>query len=213
MVRVYLRLEGYTLGKYDKKKPDEQLLTWRQKLLLDFHDVLYVLAGFMVIYMLFFRVVVVDGPSMNNTLVNGDRLLLISNVIYRTPEQGDIIVASKETFSNGNCVVKRVIATEGQVVNITGGVVYVDDVPLDEPYAEGITLARLDENAQKFPVTVPAGKVFVLGDNRGVSLDSRSLELGMIDEREILGRAVFLMLPGTDNGRQKADYGRIGAVG
>ena len=212
MIRVFLRLEGNVLGKYDKKKENDKPLTWQQKLLLDFHDVLYVLAGFMLVYMLFFRVVVVEGPSMHNTLLSGDRLMLISNVLYQNPKQGDIIVASKESFNHGECVVKRVIATEGQKVDIIAGNVYVNDVMLDEPYLDVDTFVRQDDKATQFPLIVGEGKIFVLGDNRTVSLDSRSKELGLIDEREILGKAVFLMLPGTDEGKQEADYGRIGVV-
>ena len=212
MICVLLRLEGNTLSKFDKKKDNEKKLTWQQKLLLDFHDILYVLAGFMLLYVLFFRVVVVEGPSMNNTLVSGDRLMLISNVFYQNPKQGDIIVASKKSFNHGECVVKRVIATEGQEVDIQNGRVYVDGEVLDEPYVDVMTMVRLDGKATEFPLTVGEGKVFVLGDNRTVSLDSRSKEIGLIDEREILGKAVFLMLPGTDGGQYEADYGRIGAI-
>ena len=199
------------MGKFDKKKENEPELTWQQRLLVDFHDVLYVLAGFMIVFMLFFRVVVVVGPSMYDTLVDGDRLVLMSNAVYRNPKQGDIIVASKQSFRNGECVVKRVIATEGQQVHIAGGVVYVDGVALDEPYIDVPTEVG-NYNQMTFPLVVGEGQVFVMGDNRGESLDSRNTELGLIDERQILGKAVFLMVPGTHNGTQEADYGRIGVI-
>ncbi len=211
MVCVYFCLEGNVLGKYDKNQENEKPLTWQQKLLLDFHDVLYVLAGFMIVYMLFFRVVVVVGPSMYDTLVDGDRLVLMSNVLYQEPKQGDIVVASKKSFRNGECVVKRIIATEGQEVNIAGGVVYVDGVEIDEPYIDSVTLLG-QYNQQEFPLVVEKGKVFVLGDNRGESLDSRSRDLGLIDERQILGKAIFLLMPGTHYDTQEADFGRIGAI-
>ena len=199
------------MGMFNKKSEDQKPLTWQQKLLLDLHDVLYVLAGFMVIYMLFFRVVVVVGPSMYDSLVDGDRLILMSNAVYRNPKQGDIIVASKDSFRDGECVVKRIIATEGQEVNIAGGVVYVDGVELNEPYIDEVTLVG-QYNATEFPLIVGEGKVFVMGDNRNESLDSRSNELGLIDERQILGKAIFLMMPGNHYGTQKADYSRIGVI-
>ena len=201
------------MGKIEGKEQNEKKLTWQQKLLLDLHDVLFVLAGFMIIYMLFFRVVVVEGDSMKTTLLDGDRLVLLSNVIYQEPEQGDIIVASKDSFRGGECVVKRVIATEGQEVNIAGGVVYVNGEQLPEEYLQKDIQTGLPMyHSLEFPLVVEEGKVFVLGDNRGASLDSRSMELGLIDERQILGKAFFLLMPGTDNGKTEADYGRIGAV-
>jgi signal peptidase I len=170
-----------------------------------------VLAGFMLVYMLLFRVVVVVGPSMYDTLLDGDRLVLLSNVIYREPEQGDIIVASKESFENGECIVKRIIATEGQTVDIDfrQGIVYVDGVALEEDYAH--TPTTLFEGVS-FPLTVEEGKVFVLGDNRDSSKDSRSPQIGLIDEREILGKAIFLLSPGTHYGREEANYDRIGVI-
>lgn len=204
---------GIPVGKYEKelKNMNEKPLNWKQKLILDVHDVLYVLAGFMVVYMLFFRVVVVVGPSMYDTLWDGDRLVLMSNAVYRQPEQGDIIVASKNSFRNGECIVKRVIATEGQEVNIAGGVVYVDGHALDEPYIDALTLVG-QYNQMEFPLIVGEGKVFVMGDNRGESLDSRSRELGLIDERQILGKAFYLLIPGTHGNTQKADRSRIGVI-
>ena len=163
----------------------------------------------MFIYILLFRVVVVVGPSMYNTLVDGDRLVLISNVLYRNPKQGDIIVASKESFRDGECIIKRIVATEGQTVDIDFqlGVVYVDGVALQEDYT--YTMTNMDEG-MKFPVTVPEGCVFAMGDNRNSSLDSRNPQIGFIDEREILGKAVFLMMPGTHGDTEKAQYDRIG---
>lgn len=204
------------MGKFDSKKAKKEAeegkkLTWQQNLMIDLHDLLYVLAAFMVIYMLFFRVVVVVGPSMYDTLLDGDRLVLLSNTVYREPERGDIIVASKESFENGECIVKRVIATEGQTVDIdfSAGIVYVDGVALDEEYAH--TPTTLAEG-MTFPLTVDEGKVFVLGDNRDSSKDSRNPQIGLIDEREILGKAIFLLAPGTHKGTEQADYDRIGVI-
>ena len=99
-------------------------------------DAIYIIAAILTVYMLFFRVVVVIGPSMYDTLIQGDRLLLVSSMVYKEPQQGDIVVCSKESFDNGQCFVKRVIATEGQTVaiNFAIGEVKVDGEILDEPY-------------------------------------------------------------------------------
>lgn len=201
------------MGKYESKtqKAADKPLTWQQKLLLDLHDILYVLAGFMIVYMLFFRVVVVVGPSMYDTLLDGDRLVLLSSAVYKEPQRGDIIVASKASFDDGECIVKRVIATGGQKVDIDfkAGIVYVDDVALTEEYT--FTPTTMEEGVA-FPLVVEEGKVFVLGDNRNSSKDSRNPEIGLIDERQILGKAIYLMMPGTHKGEHKADYSRIGVL-
>jgi len=176
------------------------------------HDLVYLLAGIMLILLLLVRVVVVKGPSMNATLVDGDYLLLISNVFYQNPQQGDVIVASKDDFKDGEPIIKRVIATEGQTVDIDfeAGIVYVDGIALDEPYTN--TPTNLEEGNQ-FPMQVQEGCVFVMGDNRNKSKDSRNPEIGLIDCREILGRAVFLLFPGSDEDQgYPRDFGRLGVV-
>lgn len=183
----------------------------KQVVLTTLHDLVFLLTGILVVLLLLFRIVIVSGPSMNNTLIDGDYLLLISNVFYTQPECGDIIVASKDTFKDGEPIIKRVIATEGQTVDIdfNAGIVYVDDVQLQEPYT--LTPTNLQEGIS-FPLTVEEGCVFVMGDNRNISKDSRSPEIGLIDCREILGKAFFLMFPGTDGGNISPDFGRIGGV-
>ena len=202
---------------FRKKKKDEQAentvekRTWQQSLVLDLHDLFYVLAVFMAIYMFFFRIVVVVGPSMYDTLVDGDRLLLISSTFYTEPEQGDIIVASKKSFENGECIVKRVIATEGQTVdiNFNTGVVYVDGIALEEDYI--YTSTTLYEGVS-FPLYVEEGHVFVMGDNRSSSKDSRNPQIGLIDEREILGKAVFLLSPGPERNTGGSIFDYFGVI-
>ena len=196
-------------GKKEEKETPK--LNWKQSLMIDLHDLLYVLAVFMVIYMLFFRVVVVVGTSMYDTLLDGDRLVLLSSAVYKEPERGDIIVASKESFNHGECIVKRVIATEGQTVDIdfVAGIVYVDGVALDEEYA--YTPTTRPEGVM-FPLKVEEGKVFVLGDNRDNSTDSRNPLIGQIDKRDILGKAIFLLSPGTNRGTEQVNYDRIGVI-
>ena len=198
-----------------RRKKEE--LSWQRNLLLYLHDLVYLLAAVILVFLLCFRVVVVSGTSMNHTLLDGDYLLLLGDVFYRNPEQGDIIVASKDTFDNGAPIVKRVIATEGQIVDIDfkQGVVYVDGKPLDEPYTW--TPTNLDEGV-KFPLEVDEGCIFVMGDNRNGSKDSRSPEIGLVDTREILGKVIFLFLPGTNgtdhkgNPNEPRDFTRIGVV-
>lgn len=175
------------------------------------HDLVFGLVGILLVFMFLFRMVVVSGPSMMQTLQDGDRLILLSNMFYTNPKYGDIVVASKDSFKDGEPIIKRVIATEGQKVDIDfqEGVVYVDDKPLDEPYTN--TPTNLKEGTT-FPLTVQKGCVFVLGDNRNDSLDSRSFEIGQIDKRELLGKAIFLAIPGVDKQTGKRDLNRIGVL-
>ena len=183
-----------------------------QESILDYlHDLIYILTAVLLLCLLCFRVVVVTGSSMYNTLVDGDYLLLISSTFYRQPQQGDVIVASKDSFDDGKPIVKRVIATEGQFVDIDfgAGIVYVDGVALDEDYT--YTATNLDEGVS-FPLRVEEGHVFVLGDNRNRSKDSRSPEIGQVDQREILGKAFFLLMPGTNKGNDPFDLSRIGVL-
>ena len=197
----------------ENEKPKRKAASKGSTFLLYLHDIIYLLAVVMVLLLVFFRIVVVSGSSMKNTLVDGDYLLLLSNVFYRNPEQGDIVVISKDSFDNGAPIVKRVIATEGQFVRFEGGKVYVGDSPelekmqlLNEPYISSPTLN------QQGVVEVQKGCIFVMGDNRSGSKDSRDPVIGQIDKREILGKVILLMLPGTDKGQQPPDYSRIGAV-
>ena len=184
----------------------------RSKNILSYlHDLVFGLVAILFIFMFVFRILVVSGPSMQQTLVDGDCLILVSNIFYNNPKYGDIVVASKDSFKNGEPIIKRVIATEGQTVNIDfeSGIVYVDDVPLDEPYTS--TPTNLYEGIS-FPVVVEEGCVFLLGDNRNDSNDSRSTSIGQIDKREILGKVLFLVLPGADTDTGKRDFNRIGVL-
>jgi signal peptidase I len=193
-------------------KKEEENPGLRESILDYFHDLIYILTVVVLLCLVFFRVVVVSGSSMYNTLLDGDYLLLISNVFYRNPQPGDIVVASKESFDNGAPIVKRVIATEGQTVDIDfgAGIVYVDGVALEEDYT--YTMTNMDEGV-KFPQVVEEGHVFLMGDNRNRSKDSRSPEIGQVDRRELLGKAIFLFVPGTHFGNDPFDISRIGVLG
>ena len=184
--------------------------SWQKTVLLYLHDLVYMLAAIMLVFLLLFRMVIVSGSSMYETLHNGDWLLLVSNVFYQEPEYGDIIVASKESFHSGEAIVKRVIATEGQIVDIdfNAGIVYVDGKALDEPYT--FTPTNYPEGVT-FPLLVKENCVFALGDNRNDSKDSRHPDIGQIDKREILGKAIFLIVPGGDVDNRR-DFSRIGVL-
>ena len=193
-----------------KKKEEESLSSCVLQYL---HDMIFMLAIIMVVFLLFFRMVVVSGPSMYSTLWDGDWLLVLSNVFYQNPEKGDIIIASKQSYNHGEPIVKRVIATEGQKVDIDfeAGIVYVNDVPLEEDYT--YTMTNVDEGME-FPLIVSEGCIFAMGDNRNRSRDSRYPDIGLIDHREILGKAVFLIDPGVGEEPYGGprDYNRIGVL-
>lgn len=198
----------------ERKKPNEKekKLTWQENLVLYLHDLVIYVSVILLVFLLLFRVIVVDGDSMYSTLWDGDYLLLVSNLIYPNPKAGDIVVVSKQSFDDGKPIVKRVIATEGQIVDIDfeNGIVYVDGLPIQEDYVNTPTNRQ---EGMSFPIIVDKGCYFVMGDNRNNSRDSRSPDIGQIDRREILGKAIFLMIPGTDGGLRTRDFGRIGAIG
>ena len=195
----------------DKKKEQKEEQNWKKSTVLYLHDLVYMLMAIVLTFLMLFRIIVVSGDSMYSTLLDGDYLLLLGNLFYQEPEHGDIVVISKQSFDNGKPIVKRVIATEGQTVDIDfeNAVVYVDNVPLEEPYINSPTSFN---EGMIFPLTVADNCIFVLGDNRGVSRDSRDPVIGQIDRREILGKAIFLMLPGTSHGNLARDTGRIGVI-
>ena len=196
-----------------KKKGQQEELSWQESLMMTLHDALSLVAVVVVVFVLLLRIVVVNGSSMYSTLWHNDYLLVMSNVICGEYEPGDIIVASKQSFNDGEPIIKRVIATEGQTVDIDfgAGIVYVDGVALEEEYA--YTPTNVSEGVA-FPLTVAEGCVFAMGDNRNRSRDSRYPDIGLIDEREVLGKAVFLLIPGTGEGDNYSsrDFSRIGVL-
>lgn len=138
------------------------------------------------------RPVNVNGRSMENTLLNDDKII-ISNFFY-TPKVGDIIVVAHNDNLDKE-IVKRVIATGGQSVKIDGetGEVFVDGILIDEPYISSSTTAS--SMNWEFPEVIPEGKLFVMGDNRELSADSRSSTIGLIDEKDVLGQALTIIYP------------------
>ena len=148
------------------------------------------------IFSFFFRIIQVDGESMVPTLDNGDKLI-VWGAGYE-PQRGDVVIVDSYT-AYGKPLVKRVIAKGGDVVNIDyqAGTVSVNGEVLQEAYIAEPTYLGYDVT---FPYTVPEGTVFVMGDNRNESLDSRSSYVGCIDERDILGKVLLCFLPVSDFG-------------
>ncbi len=155
-------------------------------------NITFILSAIIIIFIFLLRIVGVDGESMMPTLHHKD-WLVISNLFYE-PEQGDIVVLSKDSFLDGKMIVKRVIATENQTVDIDfeNGIVYVDGKELPEPYIAEPTRRNI---SMTFPATVPDNCVFVMGDNRNHSADSRDASLGMVHKSCILGRLLLRVLP------------------
>ena len=154
------------------------------------HTLVYAVAIVVLLLTFFLRLVDVSGTSMVPTLQSKDKVI-VTNFLY-TPQDGDIVVISHGA-EYSDPIIKRVIATEGQSLYIdfeTGSVV-VDGKELKEDYIQGFTHA---EDAE-IPSVIPDGKIFVMGDNRGVSLDSRSKEIGLIDKDDIIGKAQFVVFP------------------
>ncbi len=168
----------------EKKERGSEVLDWLQ-------CIVTALAFCVILFTFFISPSIVVGSSMYPTLEEGD-FLLITKHFYQ-PKYGDIVVLRKEAFKT-EPIVKRVIATAGQTVDIDfqEGVVYVDGTPLDEPYVNSPT-----NEPESFtePVTVPEGCIFVMGDNRNRSTDSRYEKIGCVDIRMILGKAILRVVP------------------
>lgn len=146
------------------------------------------------------RITPVVGDSMYPTLHSGD-VMLVRDLGYTDPQPGDIVVLTKEFDAAEGPIVKRVIAVGGQTVEIDydAGTVTVDGQVLDEPYINEVMTTPWYGGLTS--VTVPEGSIFVMGDNRNHSNDSRDVTLGTVDVRYLLGKAELICFPFQHMGR------------
>ncbi len=172
----------------EKKPAVQQAYEWVESFAL-------ALACMVLLFLFFFKYVTVDGHSMEDTLENGQKLIITGVGGY---ENGDIVVICEP--GTNKPLVKRLIARGGQTVNIDfeTWTVYVDGVALDEPYIKREINANMKRDQFTGPITVPEGYVFVMGDNRNRSSDSR--HFGCIDERAILGKVLLRVTPFAEFG-------------
>lgn len=180
--------KGYIYYDYHKKTEKEELIEIAWKSVFNWLTVIVVmLAVLTFVWSMFFRVVEVDGNSMLPTLQDGDKLVVYT--FNYTPEHGDIIVANMD---DDTVLVKRVIATENQNVNVdyNNSSVYVDSLLIEESYILDVDF-NPHEDEIEYPHSVPAEHLFLMGDNRNSSKDSRSSAIGDIDADSVLGKVVF----------------------
>ncbi len=189
------------MSKPRKRLTPEDIEALEQKKRSNAYDWIQCLASALivcvVIFIFFVRVIDVKGTSMYPTLNNQDKML-VSDLFYK-PKVGDVVVFTKDEYDPDKALVKRVIATEGQEINIDFdlGIVYVDGQAIEEDYINELTTTKLDFIG---PQTVPEGCVFVMGDNRNMSTDSRKSEIGMVDNRLIIGKVYCVIFPLTSFG-------------
>ena len=190
----------------EKKEPE----SWESTAYCCAQALITAVVGVVVLFTFFIRLIGVSGGSMQDTLYTGDRLLVL-NSIFCDFQPGDVVVVNDYNAGLNETLVKRIVAVGGQTVDIDfdAGIVYVDGQALDEPYAKEPTYKS---EGTQFPLTLAEDEVFVMGDNRNHSTDSRSDQLGPVKEGYLQGKALLLLLPGATPDTNKRDWGRVGAI-
>ena len=182
--------------KNKKKKKEKEKVPPEVKAQREAYDWIQSLISALLICVLVFvfvlRIMDVHGTSMFPTLNNGDKVL-VSDLFYE-PSRGDIVVFKKDSYDDNKALVKRVVAVAGDVVNIDfeKGVVYVNGEALEEDYIDVLTTTKIDFIG---PQTVPDNCLFVMGDNRNASTDSRDKRIGMVDKRLVIGKVLLVVYP------------------
>lgn len=179
------------------------------------------LVGAVLIVVLLFlfvaQLITVQGPSMQHTLYAGDKVLVLKTPLCSIGA-GEIVMVHQFNAPLNETIIKRVIAVGGQTVDIDyyTGAVYVDGTALEEDY---IAERTYSDEGLEFPITLEEGELFLMGDNRNHSTDSRSPLLGVVDERYVVGKAVLVLFPGRTArytgelpGTGERDFGRIGPI-
>ena len=194
------------LGQTDETEDEEELLTPEEeaaqrtrataKELFEWVELFaYSVSIVIILFTFLCRIAVVSGPSMEKTLFDKE-VLLVSDLFYE-PQAGDVIVFQSNTILDNEAIVKRVIATEGQTVDIDfqNWIVYVDGEAIEEPYINFEAGRYMNPSDYSFPMPVEEGKIFVMRDNRNLSTDSRDNRIGQVDTRFVLGRVLLRILP------------------
>lgn len=189
----------------EEKKP----VDWFSEIMEILETMLISVFAILLVFTYLMRPVTVDGRSMVPTLYNNDRLVMFR--LFYKPVMGDVVVVNNHGghvfsgervvdsgFSLDECIIKRVIATEGHTVLIDApnGALYVDGELQDEPYINELTYS--DDHAFAYPITIPDGYAFVMGDNRNHSTDSRSAAVGLVKVEDVMGKAFFRYQPAKD---------------
>lgn len=189
--------------KKEADTPEEILYCWAQA-------VVSAVVGVVLLFTFGVRLLSVDGPSMQDTLYTGDQMLVL-NAMFCDFKAGDVVVINDYNAELSDTLVKRIVAVGGQTVDIdfAAGVVYVDGRELDEPYTKEPTYSF---EGLQFPITLAEDEVFVMGDNRNHSTDSRDTRLGPVNVGYLQGEALLLVKPGITPDTGRRDWGRVGAI-
>ena len=178
---------------HQKPEEGEKKINWKAELISWLWTIGIAFAIVFVVNTFIARVVNVDGASMLPTLEHGERI--ITTPLYGELQRGDIVVIHRE---NDTAIIKRIVAVAGDTVDIDygTGTLYVNGEAVDEDYISApMQYVSYQGGNTALPLTVEDGYVFVLGDNRNVSLDSRAAELGAVEEKEVFGKAIFRIWP------------------